>query len=202
MGTAARDAAILRLSDKRWYVVRNILVILRNLGDSSSVRYLYRLGNHPNPKVRQELTRTLVHFRDPEGDKLILRDMSSPDLEVCSNAIQLAGKCANPVIIKALLELLQKGGFSGQEFELKRLAINALADMGNVSVLPELERILKSKNFLHPVMLSRLKGEILKSLDRYPAASARKLLDPFAGGSGELGRLAQDALKNLSGRIT
>lgn len=200
LGSAARDAAILRLADKRWYVVRNVLVILRNLDDPSSVRFLYRLGNHPHPKVRQELTRTLIHFKDPEGDRLVLKEMVSTDFETRSNAIQAAGKCSNPVVVQALLEIVQKGGLSGQEFELKRLAVNALADIGTVAVLPELERVLRNKNFLHPVMHSRLKGEIIKSLERYPAAAARKLLEPFAGGSGELSRLAQDALKNLGGR--
>ncbi len=62
MGNAVRRPALRRLQDHRWYFVRNLLLLLRHVGDASVLPHLRRLLKHSHPKVRQEAAKLIRHF--------------------------------------------------------------------------------------------------------------------------------------------
>jgi hypothetical protein len=201
LGEVARDAAVARLGDKRWYFVRNLVVILRNLNDLSALRPIRRLVNHQHPKIRSEVIRTMLHFRDPEADRLLLLDLGSDSSETRLSAIQLAGRSRSPEVFRRLLAILSKGGVTGEEFDLKKAAIQALAETGNKEALPELEKILSASHLLHRALYHRLKLEIIRSLDRYPAAvSVTVLAKVVKMSNDELATTAMEVLQRIYGR--
>src|SRR6185369_5808277 len=160
MGEVARDAAILRLTDSRWYFVRNILIILRTMNDQVVVRFIRRLIPKHHPRIRMELLRVLLHFHDPEGDRLLLQDLGSQDAGIRLNALQVAGKSRHSEVYKALIETVNKPGWSSQEIEAKRAAVAALAEIGNPQAIGNLEKILKSASIFNRGSLNKLKVEI------------------------------------------
>lgn len=97
------EAVISRLGDKRWYFVRNLVVILRELDDPSVLKYIRRLCNDPHPKIRREVIRTFQHFSHPEADRFLIQDMNSSDRELQFNAIRLAEKSRSPEAFKGFL---------------------------------------------------------------------------------------------------
>ncbi len=203
MGNAVRDAALLRLGDSRWYFVRNLLVILRALNDPLIVTHLHRLIANQQPKLRQELLKTLLHFRDPEGERLLAQDLGSTNEELRLNAIQISGKSRNPAVFKYLLDILRKSGLSAADVEVKKNSLFALAEMGDPRALPCLEDILKGRSLFSSAMLNRLKAEVVRTLDRYPSAEATRILQQVAGGGDkELARLANESLRGMRGRAS
>lgn len=197
----ARDEALTRLRDPRWFFVRNLLIILRSLDDPSVVRHIKPLLSHPHPKVHQEALKTLLHFRDPGADRLLLSDLENHDDDRLLVAVQLAEYSRNPAVKAKLLALVKKGGVSSPQLEIKLAAIRSLAEFGNGDVLPELERILCSRNFFFVAAHNRLKMEILRSIDRYPYQLVKPILETVAlSGVEELARTAADQLKVLRGR--
>ncbi len=197
---ATRKAALAYLRDNRWYFVRNIVVILRSLGDQSVVRPIRRLIEHPHVKVRHEVLKTLLHFRAPDTDRLLLKEMASDDHQTRLSAIQLTEKSRSPEVFRGLIDLLVGRGISGPDLEIKRAVIATLAEIGNVDALPHLEGIVRSWHLFRKAAHNSLKAEVIRSLERYPAQSVGRFLkDTAQSGKGELAELAAETLKNLNG---
>lgn len=201
LGTAARDGAVAALGDNRWYFVRNLVAVLRVLGDPAALRPLRRLLAHPHPRVRQETLRSLVHFRDPEGERMLLRELGSGNREALLNAIQLADRSRSPEVRERLLALLRRGGLGGPDFDVRCAVVRALAETGDETALPEMARQLRGKSLLRSAPLTRLKVEIVRSLARYPAAAALPLLhEAAASGVPEVARAARETMRGFVGR--
>jgi HEAT repeat protein len=197
-GEAARDAALARLGDSRWYFVRNLLILLCAMNDFSVVPSIRKLKKHPHAKVRQEVLRALIHFDDPEADQLLLQDMDNKDWEVRLNAIKLAEKSRSPEITKRLLSFLDKYRLANFQLELKIAAIKALAEIGNPDAIPALAQLLRSRKFFHPRKHDQLREEIVRSLSRYPLSTGKEtLMDISRSSHHKLARLAAETLNNL-----
>jgi HEAT repeat protein len=116
-------------------------------------------------------------------------------------AVLLAPRTPYPAVFRMLLALLNQGVLTGSNYELKKGVVQALAETGNPAALPELGRRLRSNSLFHPILHGRLKLEIIRSLEYYPAADAAPILAEAArSGSGEVARTAAQTLKNLQGR--
>ncbi len=203
IGEAAKSGAIKRLSDKRWFFVRNLVFLLRNLGDPAVVPHIRRLMSHPHPKVRQEALRTLLEFNDPDADRLLVRDLESPDHETRMAAIRLAEHCRGQGVVSRLLQVLNAGGITNPEVEMKAAVLHSLAMIGDPAALPGVERLLASRSLLRPGQLRRLKLAALHSLKQYPREYAVPLLEKLAqSGQRELQKAAMNELANWAGRAT
>jgi hypothetical protein len=167
-GAQARDHLVARLNDQRWYFVRNLILVLRSLGDSSVLPTIRNLRHHEHPRVREEVLKTLLHFHDPDADRVLAEELGSLDPEIRRNAIQLAEMSKGPTVFQRLLEILQRSPWSASAVETKQLVVRCLAKIGNPAAFPHLERTLQLKSFFHGQVLNRLKGEIIKSLEFYP----------------------------------
>lgn len=201
LGEVARDEVLSRLRDKRWYFVRNLLLILRSLNDPTVVRHIKPLLNHTHPTIRQETLKTMLHFHDLEADRLLLSELESRDNDSLLASVQLAEFSKHPDVCRKLLILLKKGGVFSFDLDIKIAAVRSLAEIGNHEVLPELEKILGSKNIIWSTMHNRLKVEIIRSLERYPKEAGLPLLENAAHSeSEELSKLASELLKSMRGR--
>lgn len=176
MGEAARDPAIRRLQDSRWYVVRNLVIILRNLNDASALSSIRCIVDYPHPKVRQEVLQTLLKLNDPMADRLLLEELNSSDSGRIVKAIMMAGKSRNRDIFLKLVGFLKRRWLANSSFEIKKASIHALAEMGNSAALPVLRALLISHSVFFPGKSRLLKLEIIASLAKYPAAEASGLL--------------------------
>ena len=193
-----KDPIIKRLGDRRWYFLRNLLIILRHLNDPSVLRYLYGLFEYPHPRVRQELLHTLMTFGDPKADGMLLTEMSSSDMDRRLKAIMLAGMARNKEVVQKLIEFLGKKGMNKADFEIKKASVRALGEIGDTSVFHVLEGILKSFSLFTRRRSTLLKLEIVESLGKYPAAEAFSILKKIAGKrSGALAEKAVLTLKTM-----
>lgn len=200
MGSLARDPIGVRLHDKRWYFLRNLLIILTAQNDPSAVTLIRPLLRSDDPRLRQEALKALMHFQDPYAEKLILEYLDSRNQDLQTTAIQLAERCTAPAVASRLISILSQGGFSQPECERKSAIVHALGEIGRAEVLPELAKILSSRSMLYSRQLTHLKTEIIHSLPKYPPRISRPVLEHIAEGSGEVAHLAAETLKIISGK--
>ena len=201
MGDGVRGAALSRLRDKRWYFVRNLILILRHLDDPSILPAIKKLRGHRHPRVREEVLKTLSYFQDPDAEQMLLEDLSSQEREVQRTAVQLAEDSRTPEVFHKLLELLNRGGIFGADFDLKLEVIRTLAKIGNPESLPHMERLLRSRNFLHRQAVIRLKAEAIGSLEFYPAKEAIPFLERVSKDR-ELANGVSQTLKKIMARAS
>ena len=199
-GEAARPALLERLSDSRWYVLRNIIVMLRTLAPGQEIDRLRPLLRHSNAKVRQEALKSLLLGGDPIAQRQVVRDLDSSDRETQLAALSLVDRSSPPELTTKLVQLLSSGGYTPLEYELKAACVQALAETGRPEALPELQKLLSSRSLLAFKTLSRLKADIVRSLDRYPHQATLPLLEHLAKGSDELAALASEQLKLVRGK--
>jgi len=182
MGPQSKELIIRRIYDKRWYFIRNLIVILRSSGDPTVLPLIRNLRKHEHPRVREEVLKTLFFFKDPEAERFLLDDLQSPDLENRRNAVQIAEMSQNLSAFHRLLEILENSPMSGAEGELKQLAVRTLGKIGNPAAFPHLEKLLGAKSFFNAQALSTLKGEILRSLEFYPPRETKIFLKRVLSG--------------------
>lgn len=199
-GEAARPMLLERLADSRWYVLRNIIVMLRTLAPGQEHDRLRPLLKHANAKVRQEALKSLLLAGDPIAQRQVMRDLDSTDRETQLAALNLVDRSSPPEMVPKLVQLLSSGGYTPVEYELKAACVQALAETGRPEALPELAKLLGSRSLLAFKTLHRLKIDIVRSLDRYPPQATLPLLERLAKGSDELSVLATEQLKLVRGK--
>ena len=199
-GPAARDAVIARLSDTRWYFLRNLLIILRSMDDPSIVDQLRPVLRHNNPQVRQEVFKILLKGNDSGAEEQLLRDLDSSVPAVQQAAVSLAAACASPEILKKLVAILNRSGLSTGDCELKSAVAKTLGEIGKVEVLPELAKVLGASSLLNSKQLARLKQDLVSSLEHYPHQVVLPILQRLTRGNDEVARQAAAVLLKIEGR--
>jgi HEAT repeat protein len=201
MGPMTRVPISIRLNDDRWYVLRNLLIILRAHSDKSIISLIRPLAQHGNIRVRHEALSTLVMLHDAVSEKQLLRDLDSEDRETQFAAVSLSEKSRLPDIHKKLLALLSKGGLTQMEYELKSSVVKALGELRRSESLPEFAKILASSSLFNNKTLSRLKIDIVRALEFYPLQTVSPLLERLCSGKDDVARQAQESLKNMKVKV-
>ncbi len=163
-----RDATHL-LTDPRWYVVRNVLLLLRRVGDPGSVPAVRRCAEHDDLRVRLEAIRNLFAF-DQELPRELLRDaLAHPDPRLAQEAIDLAVEHGMAEAAEPLADLLAHWDPFGRRRDVRLRAIRALATIGDPSVLERLRRFGARFTLLPVAKAERI--AFYESLGNYPAES-------------------------------
>ena len=202
IGGNAQQKIIRSLNDERWYLVRNLLIILgKNIGHDS-IKVLYQLVDHPHPKVRLEVIRNLFSCNPATANRQLLKELRSEDPEARLTAIQIADLSRDPVVLSLLHKNLDTGPASDTELELKQQTIRALTQIGNKKSIPILRRILQKQGLLVSRRIKQLQAEIIQNLAEFPGTSAEKLLNELAGGKHkQLARRAIEQRQEHSGGV-
>ncbi|GAB4165030.1 MAG: HEAT repeat domain-containing protein [Geothermobacteraceae bacterium] len=195
MGSRIREPALARLRDSRWFLVRNMLVLLQKLDDPVVLYAVRSMKRHPHPKVRLEVWRTLKQFGDPEADQILAEEICGGDTERRSWAMGQLRRPLSQPLRDALISLMETSDYGRDLLELKHRAVTELAALGDPAALPALERVLNDKSLLHLQGLARLKLAIVQSLERYPYKKVRPILELVAAGGGKTAEAARHIMQ-------
>jgi len=201
-GDTARPALVVRLTDPRWYVLRNIISMLRTLSPGEEAHHLRPLLNHSNQKVRHEAIKSLLLAGDPIAQRQLLRDLDSNNPETRLGAIYLVDGSGTLEIARKLADMLTVGGYSPDEYKMKSACVKALAEIGRVEILPELGKLLGARSMLAYKTLNHLKVNTVRSFERYPAGAVLPLLERFASGNDAVAIQAAETLKTVRSRTS
>lgn len=154
------------LEDPRWYVVRNMVVILQRIGDRGALAQVRKCAAHPDIRVRLEAIKYLLAF-DPEVPKdLLARAIHDPDPKVAEAAVTLAGSYGIREAVGPLLDLVADWDFLGRRRSIRLKALRALGELGNPDALPKLDRFFR--NWLVPLVSLDERRAAFRALSTYP----------------------------------
>ena len=174
---AARPKVEIQLLDDRWYVVRNMAMILGEIGSDKSQNPLSRIINHEDIRVQREVVKALTKIGGkgvPEFFLKILNEGTSPNFTLI--IINSLGVFRDPVVIDYLLDIINKRDFFHRNHDMKKEAINSLARLKSEEAIEPLGRLLLKGEFFSSIRSEDLKIYAAKALGRIGGDRSAELL--------------------------
>jgi hypothetical protein len=120
------------LSDKRWYFVRNIVIILAESKSDLALPFLHKVANHKDARIRREVIKGLVSIGGKKAASLVSKYLDDKVAEIQLSAIHgLAGIAGSgDHEEQSLMAFLTNRPLKRKGIELTIEAIRALAKIG------------------------------------------------------------------------
>ena len=154
------------LNDSNWFVVRNMIALLRAVGDRTSLATIRRLTSHVDLRVRLEALRSLLEFDPAVGQGILLTAIAAAAPRAATAAVELAGQLGGPTVLEPLLQLLAGRDLLGRRRAVRLAALQALGRMGQAEALPRLAHLFRERWLPFPSIQERRTA--YESLQGYP----------------------------------
>ena len=177
IGSDVIPLAVKRLADSRWFVVRNMICLIRDCNGKKQLDKIRKFLKHENVNVSMEALRTLLYFKTLDAIPQLRACLQSEDQGIRKGAIRLAGIYRVKEAVPYLIKYLQKRDLFGTEAYYKTDLVRALGEIGDVRAVETLGKICHARALFYRSDLEGLKVEIFKSLENYPLESVTKLVD-------------------------
>jgi HEAT repeat protein len=175
LGPAIVPAATRFLADDRWFVVRNVIILLRSVNDRTSLPEIRRVAQHPDLRVRMEAIKSLLALDPTVPRDLLDAAILDPDPKLAETAISLVGNYGIKEAVDPLLRVLAGNDVLGRRRALRVRAIKTLGELGDPAALPRLERFFGESWLPWPSKAERRAA--YESLASYPAAERAPLIE-------------------------
>lgn len=177
MGSDVVPEALSRLKDKRWYVVRNMIYLIRSCGNAKDVLQVRRFGKHPDIRVCTETVSTLLKFKTQDSVPYLMSYLRSENMDMRNHALKLAALYKVGDAVPTIIELLLKRDMLGAETYNKGPMVDSLGRIGDDRALDAFKRVMNSKVLIYKEGLRNLKLDVLNNLSRFPLSKAEQVLD-------------------------
>ncbi len=155
------------LSDSRWYVVRNMIVLLRSVHDRTSLQQIRELGRHSDLRVRLEAIKTLLALDFTVPRTLLEEVINDPDPKVAETAVALVGNYGIREGVEPLLRVVADKDYFFKRRPIRVLAIKALGELAEPAALEKLRPFFTDSLLPWPAREERRAA--YESLAGYPA---------------------------------
>jgi HEAT repeat protein len=133
------------LDDQRWYLVRNIIYVLRKIADKRATEYLLRTVRHSDIRVRKEGIKALGELGGRDVIQTLRECLDDADPEIRVSAAKAFGTIGSDVSKKLLLEKISNKTFKDKEFEEKKAFFEVLARWKDQAVFDFLISTIRKK---------------------------------------------------------
>jgi hypothetical protein len=195
--------AVERLTDEEWLVSKNMLHLLREIGDQSVLPEIRGCLRHPHPKVVQEALMTCLVFKDRAVDEEIIKLLDAEKDTGLLRTIMLAGMSDSDRVVDKLLDLLRTSTLLDYQLDIRKAVVRSLAVSTPKRAIPVFADILGSRSLMHSQEHKMFKMEILTALGKYPATEVMTLIDGQTNSKvPEIARQATIMRERLAGKGT
>jgi len=135
------------LNDHRWYVVRNIIYILRRIGDKRAIEYLLKYIGHRDSRVRKEMVKVLAELGGEEVLQPLAQRLDDQDEEVRILSAKAIRNIGSEDAKRIILEKISDKRFKEKDFDEKKELYGVLSMWKDKETFDFLVRILKKSSF-------------------------------------------------------
>lgn len=119
------------LRDKRWYVVRNVAMILGMIAAEETIPCLEEVSRHPEARVRREVARALGRARKPQGLHALKALMHDENKMIRLAAVSAAGVIGGDAAGALLRDEILSKEFETRATDEKRRSMEVYGTLGN-----------------------------------------------------------------------
>jgi hypothetical protein len=197
IGPPAIPPLLAMLKDERWYVVRNMVAIIGEIGCRDCVNALRPVVYHADQRVRKEAIRSLVRIEGKDVESLIIGLMDDRDEVIVRHAVLSLGLLKSTAAVQPLIQIMEKRDIFMQRLAMKINAIQGLGRIGDKRATPNLLRVLTAHDWLPWSRWDELKIAAAIALGQLGDEAALPLLKVKASGGGRLGTACSEAVDNI-----
>ena len=131
-----------RLSDDRWYYVRNIVSILGETKTDQAIAFLRKAADHRNVRIRQEVVKGLLSIGGKKAASVLIKFIRDRDASLRMTAIQGIGELSGigAEEEESFLEFLAELPLNARNRDLTLAAIAAIGRVGSPRAAAFLKR--------------------------------------------------------------
>lgn len=186
-GPSIRPNVEARIHGAQWFVIRQMVSILGELGDMAAIDALEAAYSHPDARVKKEILKSFVKLPCARSTAALIKALDETEESlVCHAAISL-GMLKDTSSIDLLARIAMKRDAFSEPKESVKEAVKALGNIGDAKCVPYLRDIL-----LRKVWLGRRSNEEIQVL----AANALALI-----GNAEAYDAVEKVFKHSTGEL-
>ncbi len=169
------------LGDARWYLVRNIVMILGMIKEPGAVRHIERVLGHSELRVRREAVRALDGIHTEETKKIFLAVLKDSDLTVRIIALKALRRFRDDDLFQTLKEKATREELRLKPFAEKKEMLETLAAVGGERALPLLSDLFRKRGLIEKDEITGLRASAAYGLGVIGTPEALSLLEKETG---------------------
>jgi HEAT repeats len=174
------------LDDQRWYVVRNIIYILRKIADKRAIEYLLKTARHGDIRVRKEGIKALGELGSREVVQILRECLDDADTQVRIASAKAFANIGSEFAKRVLLDKISDKKFKDKDFEEKREFYETLSRWKDSEVFNFLTKVTRAKSFFNRSKNYENKACAIYTLGLLGNKDAIPLLDKLKGSKNKL----------------
>ncbi len=140
------------LEDSRWFVVRNGVAVLGEVGGETGIAHLTGTLAHEDPRVRRETVLSLARIGGEDAAQLVVGMLSDADADVRTAAARAVAVLKSERAFKPLLKILEDGD---DDLVIEQV-VRALGQLGDPAAVPLIEKRAVGSFFSKPTLEVRV----------------------------------------------
>jgi hypothetical protein len=176
------------VNDSRWYVARNALFVLGQIGGPEVVGLLRAAAQHPEPRVRRQVVASLGNVPRELRPPILLAQLDTRDPQLLAAALALLTREKHPEAARTILRQIEAPDFESRSEGNQRTLFNALAEVADDSSVPALEALLHKGGWFARRTLQRVAAA--RTLQRIGSEKALSALEAGLHSRSEIVRSA------------
>lgn len=146
------------LEDSRWYVVRNIIYVLRKIADKRAIEYLLKTVRHSDIRVRKEVIRTLGELGGNEVIQTLRDCLNDPEMQIRLSAVKALGMIGSEATKRIIINLISDKSFNNKDFSEKKEIFETLSKWKDEEVFNFLLKIINKRAFFNRARINENKA--------------------------------------------
>lgn len=189
LGRGSIEVAAKYLADERWYVVRNMCMVLAELNDPDLIEHLTPALRHADDRVQQAALKALLKARGVKTAQILADSLSTFSAQVLDEALDQLTYLRSPNTVAALEAFVSSGKTNLVRATKAIQVLGAIPDVAGIYALGRIFRIEE--------LDAKIRHAALANISSQRSAVATQLLQEL---STCWGPLAEEAKKELEKR--
>lgn len=171
------DALAEALNDEKWYLVRNIVMVLGMIKEPGSIKYLEKVLRHRDVRVRRETVRALEGISSGETKGLFIAALEDSDPTVRISALRALRRLKAPGLFEVLSRDISRDKLKNKTFAEKRELLEAIAVVGGEEAFPLLSELFKKKGLIEKDDITEIRASAAYGLGLLKSKEAISMLE-------------------------
>ena len=200
IGQIAVPAILANLNDSRWYIVRNMVMILGSFDMPDLAPYIISALSHPDLRVKRTAAKTLSKSSHPDALPTLCELCFRPERTLALTATAALSCRKEPEAVEALLRRATEKKFFYPDYRLAHEAIDSLQAIATDDAAAALEEILSLHVFWKTKNFQMMQSHALRSLYLIKGNSITETLQTILQGKDKI--LSREAKRILERTTT